>query len=72
MSETLESVATEGGVGPGGGADTPATGACPGSLQGIGPKFIKHGSPVFYRRSDVLEWLDCNAIQRTGDPRQQR
>ena len=54
------------------GADTPATGACPGSLQGIGPKFIKHGSPVLYRRCDVLEWLDCNAIQRTGDPRQQR
>jgi hypothetical protein len=40
--------------------------------KGIGPKFIKHGSGVLYRWSDVLEWLHRNTIQRTDDPRQQR
>jgi hypothetical protein len=40
--------------------------------KGTGPKFIKHGSRVLYRWSDVLEWLDRNTIQRTDDPRQQR
>jgi hypothetical protein len=37
-----------------------------------GPKFIKRGSRVLYRWSDVLEWLDRNTYQRTDDPRQQR
>jgi hypothetical protein len=37
-----------------------------------GPKFIKRGSRVLYRWSDVLEWLDRNTFQRTDDPRQQR
>ena len=32
--------------------------------------FIKRGSRVLYRWSDVLEWLDLNTIQRTDDPRQ--
>jgi hypothetical protein len=40
--------------------------------RGIGLKFIKHGSRVLYRWSDVLEWLDRNTIQRIDDPRQQR
>jgi len=40
--------------------------------RGTGPKFIKRGSRVLYRWSDVLEWLDRNTIQRTDDPRQQR
>jgi hypothetical protein len=40
--------------------------------KGSGPKFVKHGSRVLYRWSDVLEWLDRNTIQRTDDPRQQR
>jgi hypothetical protein len=35
----------------------------------IGPKFIKHGSRVLYRWSDVLEWLDRNTIQRTDEHR---
>jgi hypothetical protein len=39
--------------------------------KGTGPKFIKRGSRVLYRWSDVLEWLDCNTIQRTDDPRRQ-
>nr|WP_082282017.1 DNA-binding protein [Mycobacterium colombiense] len=39
--------------------------------KGTGPKFIKRGSRVLYRWSDVLEWLDRNTIQRTDDPRQQ-
>lgn len=40
--------------------------------RGTGPKFIKHGSRVLYRWSDVLEWLDRNTIQRTDDPREQQ
>jgi hypothetical protein len=40
--------------------------------RGTGPKFIKRGSRVLYRWSDVLEWLDHNTFQRTDDPRQQR
>jgi predicted DNA-binding transcriptional regulator AlpA len=40
--------------------------------KGTGPRFIKRGRRVLYRRSDVLEWLDRNTIQRTDDPRQQR
>lgn len=39
---------------------------------GTGPKFIKRGSRVLYRWSDVLEWLDRNTFQPTDDPRQQR
>jgi hypothetical protein len=40
--------------------------------KGTCPKFIKRGSRVLYRWSDVLEWLDRNTFQRTDDPRQQR
>ena len=40
--------------------------------RGTGPKFIKRGSRVLFRWSDVLEWLDGNTFQRTDDPRQQR
>lgn len=40
--------------------------------MGNGPKFIKLGSRVLYRWSDVLEWLDRNTFERTDDPRQQR
>jgi predicted DNA-binding transcriptional regulator AlpA len=36
---------------------------------GTGPKFIKVGHKVLYRWSDVLEWLQQNTRQRTGDPR---
>jgi hypothetical protein len=37
--------------------------------KGTGPKFIKRGSRVLYRWSDVLEWLDRNTIQRTDEHR---
>jgi hypothetical protein len=40
--------------------------------KGTGPNFIKRGSRVLYRWSDVLEWLDRNTFQRTDDPRPQR
>jgi Helix-turn-helix domain len=40
--------------------------------RGTGPKYIKRGSRVLYRWSDVLEWLERNTFQRTDDPRQQR
>jgi predicted DNA-binding transcriptional regulator AlpA len=36
--------------------------------QGLGPRFIKAGRLVRYRRSDVLAWLDANTVQRTGTP----
>jgi hypothetical protein len=41
-------------------------------LPTLTPKFIKRGSRVFYRWSDVLEWLECNTFQRTDDPRRLR
>jgi len=37
--------------------------------KGTGPKFIKRGSRVLYRSSDVGEWLDRNTIQRTDERR---
>ncbi len=33
--------------------------------RGTGPKFIKHGSRVLYRWSDIVEWLADNTYQRT-------
>ncbi len=40
--------------------------------KGTGPKFIKRGSRVLHRWSDVVEWIDCNTFQRSDDPRQQQ
>ena len=40
--------------------------------RGTGPKFIKRGSRVLYRWSDVLEWLNRNTFQRTDEPRRLR
>ena len=40
-----------------------------GRYKGTGPKFIKRGSRVLCRWSDVLEWLDRNTIQRTDERR---
>lgn len=37
--------------------------------KGTAPKFIKRGSRVVYRWSDVLDWLDRNTIQRTDERR---
>jgi hypothetical protein len=36
-------------------------------FRGKGPRFIKVGSRVLYRRSDIRAFLDANTIQRTGD-----
>ncbi len=36
--------------------------------QGLGPRFIKAGRLVRYRRSDVHAWLEANTAQRTGAP----
>lgn len=35
--------------------------------RGTDPKFIKHGSRVLYRWSDVSEWLGHNTFQRTDE-----
>jgi hypothetical protein len=35
--------------------------------QGTGPKFIKRGSRVLYRWSDILERLEHNTFQFTDD-----
>lgn len=37
--------------------------------RGTGPKFIKVGSRVLYRWSDVNAYLDANTVQRTDDAR---
>lgn len=34
--------------------------------KGIGPKFIKLGSGIRYRASDVEAWLDAQTRQQTG------
>jgi hypothetical protein len=35
--------------------------------RGTGPKFVKIGSRVLYRRSDLRAYLDARTAQRTGD-----
>ncbi len=37
--------------------------------RGTGPKFVKVGKKVLYRRSDVAAYLDENTCQRTDDRR---
>jgi hypothetical protein len=67
MSEQLPALAMPAGV-----AKYPRTttsGLARDRYKGTGPKFIKHGSLVLYRWSDVLEWLECNMIQRTDEHR---
>lgn len=34
--------------------------------RGTGPKFIKRGSRVLYRWSDVSDYFDCRTRERTG------
>jgi predicted DNA-binding transcriptional regulator AlpA len=36
-------------------------------FRGTGPKFIKSGTRVLYRRSDIRAWLDANTVQSTAD-----
>jgi hypothetical protein len=35
--------------------------------RGTGPKFVKVGPRVLYRRSDLRAYLDARTMQRTGD-----
>jgi hypothetical protein len=35
--------------------------------RGDGPRFIKVGARVLYRRRDIRAFLDANTVQRTGD-----
>lgn len=35
---------------------------------GGGPRYIKLGRKVFYRRSDVQAWIDSNVMERTDRP----
>ena len=37
--------------------------------RGTGPRFVKRGSRVLYRWSDVREYLEANTIQRTDEHR---
>lgn len=34
--------------------------------KGTGPKFVKLGSRVLYRREDVTEWINTNVHTITG------
>lgn len=34
-------------------------------MNGTGPRFVKEGRRVLYRRSDVEAWLDANTRDRT-------
>lgn len=34
--------------------------------KGTGPKFVKLGSRVLYRRDDVIEWINANVHTITG------
>jgi predicted DNA-binding transcriptional regulator AlpA len=34
--------------------------------QGTGPKYIKLGGRVRYRRSDIEEWLDSRTVDTTA------
>jgi hypothetical protein len=49
--------------------DTSLGGLAQMRYRGNGPKFIKRGSRVLYRWSDVLAYLDANTVASTGDPR---
>ncbi len=35
-------------------------------LRGGGPKFVKAGRAVRYRRSDLLDWIDKGTIENTS------
>lgn len=38
-------------------------------IKGSGPKFIKLGRAVYYRRDDVLAWLDERTFTSTAEAR---
>ena len=37
-------------------------------LRGGGPKFIRAGRAVRYRRRDLTEWIDRRTVASTSDP----
>lgn len=47
--------------------DTTEAGLAQMRYRGTGPKFVKRGSRVLYRWSDVRKYLEANTIQRTDD-----
>jgi predicted site-specific integrase-resolvase len=51
----------------------PLLGVKPGTLEvwrckGIGPKFVKSGSRVIYRLSDINQYLESRTRTSTADP----
>jgi hypothetical protein len=46
--------------------DTTLAGLAQMRYRGTGPKFIKRGSRVLYRWSDVSDYLDGHTRERTG------
>lgn len=36
-------------------------------FRGTGPKFVRLNRRIFYKWSDVYEWIDANTMQRTDD-----
>lgn len=49
-----------------GALDTTLMGLAQMRYRGTGPKFIKRGSRVLYRWSDVSDYLDGQTRERTG------
>jgi len=47
--------------------DTTLDGLAQMRYRGTGPKFVKRGSRVLYRWSDVRAYLDANTRQRTDE-----
>ena len=37
--------------------------------EGGGPRYVKAGRRVLYRRSDVEDWLDARSFESTADAR---
>lgn len=35
--------------------------------DGRGPKFVKLGRTVFYRRQDVQDWIDSNVVTKDAN-----
>jgi len=50
--------------------DTTPAGLAQMRYRGTGPRFIKRGSRVLYRWSDIADYLDKNTLTRTDDRRE--
>jgi len=40
---------------------------CKWRIRGVGPRFIKAGNTVRYRRSDIEEWLQSRTYENTTE-----